>query len=188
MVKRILLAVLLVLFACSSSPANAETIGSLFKDKSVVKVFVKEVSNNIEKSQAKIEAFKTVLEMSLLKRKAITYKIVGTPAESDIQITASIAKFQYLVRGPLKPSLGIETTLLDVAATATQNYVEMAVDFTVIDTKTGNVLWKGSVEEYKKRVMTPEESLPLISDNVCRKFIWLCFGKANSRPRPGAIL
>jgi hypothetical protein len=187
--KKILPAIIAVSFvmACPAH-ANEEAIGYLFKDKPVVKVCVKDVTNVSGQNQITIEEFKAILETSLINRKAITFKIVGTPAESDIQISAVINKFAYLVRGPLKPSMGIETTLLDAAATATENYAEMAGKFTVLDTKSGNILWSGVVEDYLKKIMTAEESIALISDKVARGFIWKCFGKANFRLRRGFIL
>lgn len=189
MVKRILALALAFSFVTAPAVFASEgTIGHLFSGKPVVRVCVKEISNDSGQAQVGTEAFKAVLETSFMKRKAITFKIVNTAAESDIQLAASIKKFEYMVRGPLKPSIGIETTLLDAMATATENYAEMSVDFNVIDTKSGNILWEGNVEDYMKKVMTAEESIPLISDKICRKFLWICFGKANFRLRRGFVL
>jgi hypothetical protein len=189
LLKRMLFMMLMLSFVFSYQAfAEDETIGHLFKDKPVVNVYVKEVANDPGQARVTSEAFKAILETSLMKRKSMTFKIVNTPAESVIQISAAIKKFQYLVRGPLKPSIGIETTLLDAMATATENYVEMAADFTVLDTKSGDILWKGSVENYLKKIMNEEESIPLISDKIARQFIWMCFGKANFRLRKGFLL
>jgi hypothetical protein len=183
--------IMAAIVCCMSSAvfcAPDEAIGPRFKDKDVVKVYVKDVSNASGQSLVTARDFKAIIETSLLKRRSMTFKMVSTAAQSDIQISAIIEKFQYLVRGPLKPSLGIETTLLDAAATATMNYVEMAANFTVIDTVTGNVLWKDGVENYLKKMMTLEESVPMISDKITRDFIWHCFGKANHRSRKGFVL
>ena len=51
------------------------------------------------------------------------------------------------------------------------------MEFTVTDTRTGAVLWKDSASGYMKKVMTPEESIPLIYDKVSRVFVSKCFGK-----------
>ena len=94
-------------------------------------------------------------------------------------MSAVIKKYQYSEKGPLKPTPSIGTTLLDAAATMTENYVEMVVEYTVFDTKSDKELWKDTVSEYIKKKMTAIESVPLICDVVTRTFIWKCFGKAN---------
>lgn len=187
MKKVVFVLCILSLVGLSFVLAKEETIGSLFKgkieDKIPVKVYIKEVINQSGQSQVMPEAFTKALEKSLHQRRSIKFEVINNQAESDIQMSAVIKKYQYLVRGPLKPSPGIETTLLDAAATATQNYVEMSVEYAVVDTKTNKVLWQNTISEYIKKTMTPEESIPLIYDVVTRTFIWKCFGKANLRER-----
>jgi hypothetical protein len=185
-VKKIMLfAIILCCAASSGFCSQEEPIGGLFRDKKVINVYIDQVSNASGESLITIEDFKAIIEASLLKRKSMTFRLVGAADQSDIQISSKIEKFQYLVRGPLKPTIGLQTTLLDAAATATMNYVEMLATFTVIDTKSGNILWSDGVGGYLKKVMTPEESVPMISDKVSREFIWRCFGKANFRSRKG---
>ncbi len=172
--------------------ARGETIGSLFNDKIndkiAVKVYIKEVINQSGQNQIMPEIFKKELEASLHQRRSIKFEVVNSPAESDIEMSALIKSYQYLEKGPLKPSMGIETTLLDAAATMTENYVEMAVEYTVVDTKSNKALWKNTISEYIKKKMTPEESIPLIYDVVTRTFIWKCFGKANLREEKGHLI
>jgi len=165
--------------------AEENTIGWLFKeeirDKTPVKVCVKDITNQSGQAKIATDAFKAMLEKSFHERRSIKFETVNSPAESKIQVSAVIKNYQYMEKGPLKPSIGVETTLLDAAATMTENYVEMSVDYTVTDTKTDKVLWQGNVNEYLKQKMTSEESIPLISDILARTFIWRCFGKANLR-------
>jgi hypothetical protein len=185
-IKKIIM--LAIIMCCAASTASCDTEGALssyFRNKDVIKVYVKDISNSSGQALITAEDFKAILEASLLKRKAMTFKMVSTAADSDIQISATIEKFQYLARGPLKPTVGFGTGLLDAAASATMNYAEMAVNFTVLSTKTGNVLWKDGVEGYLKKLMTAEESVPMISDKIARQFIWQCFGKANRKPFNG---
>ncbi len=59
----------------------------------------------------------------------------------------------------------------------TENYVEMEVKFTVIDTKKNEVIWQDMVSSFIKRKMTVAESIPLIYDKVSRDFLWKCFGR-----------
>jgi hypothetical protein len=179
-----------VICSIASYQAFAEdgTIGHLFKDKPAVKVYVKDVSNESGSTNITAEAFKSILEESLANRKAMTFRIVSDPAESDIRISAVIKKFQYLKKGPFKPSIGIQTTLLDAAATMTENYAEMAVGFIVTDTKNDKVLWKADVDDYIKKLMTAECSTVLMCDKIARGFIWQCFGKANRREGRGRFL
>ena len=186
MVKKLVLMFCLLSFTgLSLGLAGEETIGYLFKDKGngsiSVKVYVKEVINQSGQSQIIPETFKKKLEESLRQRRSMDFKVVKSPAESDVQISAVIKSYRYSERGTFKPNPGIGTMLLDAAATMTQNYVEMAVEYTVVDTKSDKVLWKNKVSDYIKRKMTPEESIPLISDRITKNFIWKCFGKANLR-------
>ena len=181
MVKKLILALCIFSFiGLTAAFAQDEPIGRMFKTEPV-KVYIKDVVNQSGQSQITPEAFKKALEQSLHQRRAIKFEIVNNAADSDIQVTAIINKYQYLVKGPLKPSPGIETTLLDAAATMSANYVEMTVDYSVTDTKSGKELWKHTVNEYIKKKMTPEESIPLIYDVVTRTFVWKCFGKAGLR-------
>jgi hypothetical protein len=179
MVKKLILAFCMFsLLGLTSALAQEEPIGRMFKTEPV-KVYIKDVVNQSGQAQITPESFKKALEQSFHKRRAIKFEIVNTPAESDIQVTTVIDKYQYLVKGPFKPSPGVDTMLLDAAATMTENYVEMTVDYSVTDTKSGKELWKSAISEYIKKKMTPEESVPLIYDTVTRTFIWKCFGKAS---------
>ena len=176
----------LISFTCLSLSLAAEgTIGWMFKDKinekAPVKVYIKEIVNQSGQSQIVPEAFRKALEKSLGERRSIKFSVVNSPAESDIEITAVITNFKYLEKGIFKPSPGIGTMLLDAAATMAGNYVEMAVEYAVIDTKSDKTLWKGTISEYIKKKMTRDESIPLIYDAVTRVFIWKCFGKADLR-------
>lgn len=183
MKKSVLLLCLMFFAGVSMGLAQEETIGSLFKDRgqNPVKFYIKEVINQSGQSQIATEIFKKELEASFHERRSLKFKAVNSPAESDIQISAVIKSYQYLDKGPLKPSIGVGTMLLDAAATMTENYVEMAVECTVIDTKSDKTLWSKTISEYIKKKMTPEESIPLIYDAITRAFVWRCFGKANLR-------
>ena len=165
--------------------AEEGTIGSLFNNRIShnipVKVYIKEVINQTGQSQVMPEDFKKELKQSLHQRRSIKFEVVNSQAESDIQMSAVIKSYQYLEKGRFKPSPGIGTMLLDAAATMSQNYVEMAVEYTVIDAKSGKILWHNMISEYIKKKMTLEESVPLIYDAVTRAFVWKCFGKANLR-------
>lgn len=177
MMKVIVFAVSLLSFICSGDVlAQDGVIGHLFEGKTPVKVYVIGVKNESGQSSVSADLFKKSIEDSLNNRKTTDFDTVKSQSDSDIQISAVIKKYQYLDRGPFNPSPGIATTLADAAATASQNYVEMTVDYTVIDTKNNQILWTDEVSEYIKQVMTPEESIPLIYAKVSRTFIWRCFG------------
>ncbi len=182
MIKIAIFAVCLFYIICAGQAfAQDDTIGHLFEGKFPIKVYVSSVTNESGESQISIDEFKKSLEDSLNNRKAIDFDTVDNPADSDIQVSAVIKKYQYLERGPFNPSPGIATTLVDAAATATSNYVEMEVLYTVTDTKSNDLLWSDDVKEYIKRIMTPDESIPLIYDKVTRTFTSQCFGRAHQK-------
>lgn len=142
-----------------------------------VKVFIGNFTNESGKSQVNPEEFKSVLKESLLNRKSVTFIVVNEPSESDLSISGIIKKFQYLERGPMKVTPSPLGIALDAAASATHNYVEMEVRFVVTDSKTKNVLWEDDMYDYKKKLMTHQESMPVIYDKVTRMFLSKSFGK-----------
>ncbi|MDD5136011.1 MAG: hypothetical protein PHN63_01530 [Candidatus Omnitrophica bacterium] len=178
--KLVLMVCLFSLIGLSTAPAQEEPIGRMFKAEPV-KVYIKDVVNQSGQDQITPASFKKELVDSLHERRAMKFEVVDNPAGSDIQVAAVITKYQYLEKGPIKFSPGVETMLLDAAATMTENYVEMSVDYTVTDTKTNKELWRHTISEYIKKKMTPEESIPLIYDVETRAFVWKCFGKARLR-------
>jgi hypothetical protein len=64
-------------------------------------------------------------------------------------------------------------------ALTSENFSEMSVEFTIVDTKTGGVIWKDSITSYVKRMMSPAEGLIAVSDKVARNFVGKAFGKGN---------
>jgi hypothetical protein len=170
------LAIISILFAHSTAHAESGTLWKLADRTGVIKVFVYQPIN--ESGQGFIaDSLKKAIESALRNRKSVKFQVVETPAESDVEVEILIKKFMYMERGPLKPTPSIGTTLLDAAATVTENYAEVTADFIVKEAKTGTILWKDILNPYLKRKMQPMESIPLISDKVASHFVWKCFGK-----------
>lgn len=142
-----------------------------------IKVFIKDPDNKCKEGQIIPDSLKKSLESALINRKSTKFEVVKNPEESDVQIATVIKKYQYMERGPIKPTPGIATTMLDLAASALENYVEMSVAILVTSTKTGDTLWKDDLTPYVKKRMSPDESIPVISDKVAAHFVWKCFGK-----------
>ncbi|MDD5495656.1 MAG: hypothetical protein PHP46_00980 [Candidatus Omnitrophica bacterium] len=157
--------------------ATEEPIGSMYQDKMPVKVYIKGFTDESGNKLISSESFKKAIEDGLLNRKSMTFKIVDDPAQSAIQISGVIKRYQYLERGPIKLSVGVGTLIADAAATATMNYADMVVDFTVTDTKTNKVVWNDTIESYIKKIMTPEQSVPFVYGKMTREFLWKCLGK-----------
>lgn len=164
-----------VLVGQSCAFAEGGDLSYLTKQKKEIKVFLKDFTNESGQSQVSIEDFKKAMEAALLNRKSVIFAIVKTPAESDVQVSAVIKKFQYLKEDPIRPSPSAATLILDAATT--ENFVEMAADFMVVDTKNGKVAWEDNVETFIKRTMTPAESIPLIYEKLSRNFLAKSFGK-----------
>ena len=161
----------------SSACAGEGPIGRLFEGRSSVKVCIDEAVNRSGHEMISIERFKKNLAEEFSKRKSIKFEVVSDPSQSDVRISSVIKKYDYMERGPLKPVPGMTpATLLDAAATASHNYTEMDVEYTVTDSRTGSVLWKDDLEFHIKKNMTPEESVEAISDRSANMFIWKCFG------------
>ena len=178
MVKKLCFVVIIASLFLNQSMAIAEggDLWHLADKNGSIKVFVNNPVN--ESGQGLIaDSLRKALESALVNRKSVKFEIVKTPGESDVQVATVIKNFMYMEKGPLKPTPGIGTTLLDAAATITENYAEIAVDFIVTQSKTGLILWQDILSPYLKQKMEPEESIPLISGKVSSDFVWKCFGR-----------
>ncbi len=179
MLKKVfLIAVLTCAFLNLAAVHGSTTeLSHMAKSKSTIKVFIKDIVNESGQSQILPETFKKDLERAMLERRSTTFKILKNPESCDIQISAIIKSYRYMERGPFKPTPSIAGLLLDAAASATENYVDMDVEFTVTDTRAGNILKKDIVTAHIKEIMTPEHSISLIYDKITRTFLWKFFGK-----------
>ena len=183
MVKKACIFAVVASVILGQSIAMAEGGGDLWRlanKNGSIKIFIKDPANESKESQIVPDSLKKSLETALVNRKATKFEIVKTPEGSDVQVCSVIKKYQYMERGPIKPTPGIATTLLDCAASALENYVEMSVAIILTDTKTGSVLWQDNLNPYVKKRMSPDESIPVISDRVASHFIWKCFGKPSN--------
>ena len=179
MIRKIFFLVIAGSLILGQSIANADG-GNLCRlaDKTgSIRVFIKDPANESGKGQVVQDSLKKSLESALVNRRSTKFEVVKTPEESDVQVATVIKKYQYMERGPIKPTPGVATTLLDVAASALENYVEMSVAIILTNTKTGDILWQDNLNPYIKKKMSPDESIPVISDKVASHFVWKCFGK-----------
>jgi len=156
--------------------ADGRNLSHLYRGKDI-KVFVKDIVNESEKKDLSSADFKKEVVKAFSNRRSVTFEVVTSPDDSDIEVSGVIKQYQYLVKGPMKPSLGIDTMALDMAATMTENYADMNVNFNVTDHKTGKVLWSRDVYDYEKHKMTEAESIPVMFDKIARKFVAHSFGK-----------
>jgi len=176
MVKKICVTLIAVLFVGTAAFAEYAKLTHLAKSKEPVKVYVGDFTNEVGEKLS-IELFRSELEKAFTNRKSTTFVIVKDPAASTIQVTGIVKKYQYMDRGPFKPNPGIGTMALDMAATASHNYVEIETTFTITDTATKSVVWQDSVATYVKKNMTEEQAKIRIMDRVDRDFIAKAFGK-----------
>ena len=176
---RITAAVVVTIAVCSTPyGAQANELEGMAQSGRPIKVFVNGFSNESGQAEIRPEDFKTEFENALLNRKSVIFEIAAAPAESDVQISGVIKSYQYLEKDPLRPSPSTATLILD--AVTTENFVEMFAEFTVVDTRTGETVWKDTVSTFIKRMMTPAESIPLIYEKLSRVFLWKSFGKGKN--------
>jgi len=155
--------------------AGDNNLSYLAKDDKPIKVYLKDFGNESGQSQIQPEDFKKALEHALLNRRAVNFRIAQSAEAADIQISATIKKYLYSKTDPVTPSVSPWMLALDAATT--ENYAEMAAEFTVTDAKTGKALWNGTVSAFIKHMMTPAESVPKIYEKLSRVFLWKSFGK-----------
>lgn len=161
----------------SAQRAQADELEQMARSGRPIKVFVDAFANESGQAQIAPEAFKRAFEKALLNRRSVIFAIAPTLAASDVRISGIIKSYQYLENDPVRPSPSTATLILD--AVTSENFAEMFAEFTVSDARTGAVLWKNTVSTFIKRMMTPDESLPLIYDKLSRVFLWKSFGKGD---------
>jgi hypothetical protein len=176
-------------FMAAHAGAEESALNRMAREHSVIKVYVKDIGNESGNKAISADAFKKEVEASFSERASVKFEVVQSPSDSDVQVSGTIKQCQYMERGPFKPSIGIGTLTAEAVATATENYVDMMAQLTVTDTKTGKELWNNEVYDYERKIMTADESYPLIFDKVARKFVWKAFGKKAVRsPTETAVL
>lgn len=166
MLKRALAVVFLIsLVMPQPSFAADSTIGGLFKySNSPVRVYIKDVADESEGSPELAGIFRDELECALAKRQTIKFELVDAPAESDIQIEASLKRYRYTESAPLKSAAA-----------------EISAEYKVIYTNTGRAIWSDILTEHVKQKMSPSEAMSAACAKISRTFILKCFGRAHRR-------
>ena len=183
MLKNKIVLAVSVLFILTSSVSGAGSIdvSRILKNKDSMSVYLAVFSDETGGTQISANDFKKAFESALRMRKAVKFEITKIPDASDIQISGTIKKYQYLASDPVTTFASPTGLLLD--AMTTENYVTMETEFQVVETRTRQTIWKDRVSAFLKRKMTKDESVPLIYDKLSRTFLWKCFGKPSAFAR-----
>ena len=181
--KRLIVLAVSALFILISSVSNAGSIdvSRILKNKDSISVHVSGFADDTGGTRISANDFKQSFEAALLKRKSIKFEIAKNHEASDIEISGTIKKYQYLASDPVTTFASPTGLLLD--AMTTENYVTMETEFQVVETRTRQTIWKDRVSAFLKRKMTKDESVPLIYDKLSRTFLWKCFGKPSAFAR-----
>ncbi len=164
-----------IILSLGLSYADEGKLAYLARGDKTVRVLVKDFVNESGQPQIVPSDFKKSFEEALLNRRSVKFQIAKSPEASDIEISGVIKKYVYSKTDPITTYASPSGLLLD--AMTTENYVEMWLEFTVAETKTGHTVWKDTVSTFIKRPMTPDESIPLIYNKLSRHFLWKSFGK-----------
>lgn len=167
-------AVAALCFALTASYGYCSELTDMALSKRPIKVFLGEFSNASDKAEIAPDAFRKEVEKALTERKSVSFAIVKSAPESDIQVSATIKGYQYMDKDPVKPSLSV---IMALDAVTSENYAELSAEFTVVNTATGSIAMKEDLTGFVKRMMTPAESVPLVYDKLARKFVADSFGK-----------
>lgn len=170
------LTVLSISFFMTYNAFSQDNELSRFTDsKKPISVYLQNFVNESGQPQVKADEFKKTFERSLLNRKSVKFTLASSPEASDLQISCVIKKYEYLKDDPVNSLAGPTAILLDAATR--ENYAGMSAEFTVVDTKSGSTLWKNTLSAFVEKMMTPDESVPLVYDKLSRTFLWKSFGK-----------
>ena len=171
---RMAAAVVALCFALTASYGYCSELTDMTLSKRPIKVYLGEFTNASGQDQISADMFKKEVERALTERRSVSFAIVKSAPESDVQVSATIKSYQYLEADPVKPSLGM---IMILDAVTIENYADLSAEFTVVNTATGGVAMKAELAGYAKRMMTPAESVPLVYDKLAKKFVADTFGK-----------
>lgn len=171
---RVAAAVAALCFALTASYGYCTELTDMALSKRPIKVFLGEFTNTSDQAQVAPDAFRKEVEKALTERKSVSFAIVKSAPESDVQVSAAIKGYQYMEKDPVKPSLSV---IMALDAVTSENYAELSAEFTVVNTATGVVAMKEDLTGFAKRMMTPADSLPLVYEKLARKFVADTFGK-----------
>lgn len=127
MLKKTAIIVFLICFVpLQTAFPDSSSIGYLFKGNFPTKVYVKDVINESDQDTGLAQQLKKGLESALSARKTTKFELVKNPAESEIQIAASIKT----CKDPKK----------------------VMVEYKVIYTKTEGTLWSGTLVDNPDKI------------------------------------
>jgi len=163
-------------------PRREKSLYYLAKAKRPIKVYMGKFINSSGSEKIDPENFARVFGQTLEARKDIyiQFKLAENPDEADISISGEIKEYKYSETDPIDMFMSTYTLILD--AMSSQNYVGMAVNYTVKDPKTNKVLWSRRLRpSVTKSVMSEDQSTPLIIEKAANQFVSKCFKKPKRR-------
>lgn len=146
-----------------------------------VNVYLADITDSTN-GQNKVDgaAFKKTLEDALVTRMTLNFKPVTRKEDADIVITANVTEYIWMLPDPIDEIGGLETAAWDAANS--EHYIRLYATFSVLDAKTGDVLWtkdiKGTVTD---KNMTEQEGIEMVDDRIVKMFIRDCFSKKKSQ-------
>jgi hypothetical protein len=144
-----------------------------------VKVYVGDISDISETGKAAKDDLKKLLEGALTGRKSINFTVVNDVKDADIIINSEINEFMWTDEDPVDMITGVGPIVMD--AMKKENYGRMNIEFSIIDAKSGKILWtdveKATITD---ETMTEEESIDLLNERIVKVFMREAFSKSQS--------
>ena len=180
--KKTLIVFLALCFAVSCY-AGERSLYEKFKNKPHIKVCLKEVTNEVEDPNVKVNEFKSIFADTHRKRIDIKFVPVDSADKADVIVTAKIKSYVFTEKA-LPSIFGVATLAADTLAP--KSSAKLVVDYTLTDGKTGKVLteYGNFTTETRRPVETMKEGDKAFrfaaTENVSR-FIYKTFRKQKEK-------
>lgn len=166
----------LYLAAASSAYADPNPVYEKLSRQGAVSIYVENVVDATKDKKLDVAGLKTEIEKALAARKSIQFKVVNQASEAEYTLNGSIKDFGWSDHDPVDMLMG--TAAIAVDAAKVEDYAFMIGDFSLKETKSGQLIWKNEVRAtVTKGGMSEKDSLPLINEDMADILIRSAFGK-----------
>ncbi len=180
--KKILLILMIFCFAATSY-ANDRTLYGMHEGKPHIKIYLKEVTSNVNDKYVKVNVFKHVFKDVLRKRLNIKFVPVDSSKKADVIVTAKIEEYSFTKKA--LPTIIGGTSGLVADLTAPKSAGKLIVDYEIVDPATGKALSffnNFTTDERRPRKhMEGEKAFQHAARKNINRFIYRAFHEQNRR-------
>jgi len=169
-----------LLISNEATAKRRKTLLEFFKERDVVKVYVKAITNSSENSNLDIKALNGSIEDALRGRISQKFEIVKGEDLADIVMNIEVRELYWTDSDPVDMIIGTAGVAYDVITK--ECYVRMRFTVNILNRAKKRRLWKERVvATITKKDMPEEESYNLINERAAKVLLEEMFKKPKSK-------